>query len=75
MPTDDTVLELARELSVVGQADVVVASSAAEMAVVVALTTGGQQGDASTVDTDALRVKLTERGAVLGYPFAVRAGE
>jgi hypothetical protein len=67
MPTDDTVLEPARELSVLARGGVVVAGTAS--------TTGGQPGDASAVDTGALRVKLAERGALLGYPFAARAGE
>ena len=75
MPTDDPVLGPARELSVLAPADGVVSSSAAGRAVVAASTTGGQQGDASAVDTGALRVKLAERGALLGYPFAARAGE
>jgi hypothetical protein len=50
------------------------AGTAAAMAAA-ASTTGGQQGDASAVDTGALRVKLAERGALLEYPFAARAGE
>ena len=75
MPTDDTVLEPARELSVLARADVVVAGGGTAGGAAAASTSGGQPGDASAVDTGALRVKLAERGALLEYPFAARAGE